>query len=152
MAKKTVAKKKKKLSPPKKLSSKKPRKKTTKKVALKRKRKVLAIPKGFTSITPFLIVANAAKAIAFYKAAFAAKEIVRMENDSGKITYAEIKIGDAIVMLADETSERDGRSPHTMGGSPVLFHFYTKNVDGVVDKAVSAGAKLIRPIEDMFYG
>lgn len=137
---------------PKKITAKNPKKVVAKKVTAKRKsKKVLAIPKGYHSITPYLIINQAAKAIEFYKKAFGAKEMFRIES-SGKIGHAELKIGDSKIMLADECLEMDAKSPTTVGGSPIGLHFYIKDVDGVVKRAVSAGAKLTRPIEDMFYG
>lgn len=152
MAKKIAAKKKKKLPALKKSSSQKLKKKGGKKVAAKRKKKVLAVPKGYNSITPYLIINNATKAIDFYKKVFGAKEVKRMDHAAGKISHAELKIGDTKIMLADEYPEMDARSPRAYGGSPVSIHLYIKNVDGVIDKAISAGAKLTRPVENMFYG
>jgi PhnB protein len=152
MAKKMGTKKKKKSSAIKKMASQKPKKRAIKKITAKRKKKVLAIPKGYHSITPYLIINNAANAIDFYKKAFGAKEVMRMEHPDGKIVHAELKIGDAKIMLSDESTEKNARSPQALGGSPVGIHFYTKNVDGIVDKAVSAGATLAKPIENMFYG
>lgn len=128
--------------------------KSKKQLANKRqKRKVSAIPKGYTSITPYLIVQQANQAIQFYKEVFGAKEVMRMEHpSSGKITHAELKIGDAKMMLADVCPQMDARSPQDLGGSPVGIHLYTKNVDAVVERAIAAGAKLFRPVENMFYG
>lgn len=129
------------------------KKKVTKKPVIKRKtKKVLAIPKGYHSIIPYLIVNNAKKAIEFYKKAFAAKAVICMEHPGGKIGHAELKIGDAKIMLADECPQMNARSPEKFGGSPVGIHLYIKDVDGVVKRAVAAGAKLVRPVENMFYG
>ena len=127
-------------------------KKIVKKPAAKRKTKVTAIPKGYHSITPYLIVDEGTKAIAFYKKVFGAKEVMRMEHSGGKIGHAELKIGDARIMLADECPEMHARSPQTIGGTPVSIHLYIKDVDSVVKRAVAAGAKLLRTVEDMFYG
>jgi PhnB protein len=151
MAKK-LAKKKKALPVARKAVSQKPKKKLTKKVAVKRKKKVLAIPKGYHSITPYLIINNASKAIDFYKKAFGAKEVMRMEHPGGKVGHAELKIGDAIIMLADECQEMNTRSPQAYGGSPVSIYLYVKNVDDIVKTAVSAGATILSPVENMFYG
>ena len=115
------------------------------------KKKILTPPKGYHSITPYLIVKNAPKAIAFYKAVFNAKEVMRMEH-GGKIGHAELKVGDSKIMLAEEHPAMNVKAPDAFGGTPVGIHLYIKNVDHVVDKAVSMGAKLIRPIENMFYG
>ena len=152
MARKAVAKKKKASPVTRKKVSQKLKKKPVKKIVAKRKKKVLAIPKGYHSITPYLIINNAAKAIDFYKKVFAAKEVMRMEHPGGKVGHAELKIGDTRIMLADECHEMGARSPQAFGGSSVIIHFYTKDVDGIVAKAVSAGAKLKRPVENMFYG
>lgn len=156
MPKKKIAKKpKKKIVTKKKVTKKavkKTVKKTAKKTAVKPKKKLLAIPKGYSSVTPYLIVNQAGDAIEFYKKAFAAKEMMRFEQPDGRIGHAELKIGDAIIMIADECPEVGARSPEAFGGSAISIHLYMKNVDMVVDKAVSAGAKLVKPIENMFYG
>lgn len=155
MAKKAVAKKTKKtkVTPlARKKALKKPGKKVVKKTAIKRKKKVQAIPKNYHSITPYLIIDGAAKAIDFYKKVFGAKEAMRMESPAGKIAHAELKIGDSKIMLADECLEMDARGPRAYGGSAITIHLYVKNVDATVEKAVSAGAKIVRKVEDMFYG
>ena len=129
------------------------RKKTGRNLAPKsQKKKVSAIPNGYHSITPYLIVNQASKAIEFYKKVFGAKEAMRMSKPDGKIGHAELRIGDAKIMLADEFPEMDARSPNAFGGSPVGIHLYIKNVDAVIEKALSKGAKLLRPAETMFYG
>src|SRR5262249_43962931 len=101
---------------------------------------VKAIPDGYEHVTPYLIIKGAAEAIDFYKKAFGATELFRMEH-MGKIGHAEIKVGGGIVMLADEQPEMGWRSPSTLGGSPVGLMFYVENVDPVFNRAVSAGAK-----------
>jgi len=128
------------------------RKKLTKKIVVKHKKKVSAIPEGYHSITPYLIIKHAVKAIEFYKKAFGAKEAMKMEHANGKIGHAELKIGDAKIMLADEWPEMDARSPEAYGGSPMSIHLYVKDADAVISKAVSLGAKITRPLENMFYG
>jgi PhnB protein len=130
--------------------TKKPLKKTKVKVA-RTKKKVLAIPKGYHSVTPYLIVDNAAGAIGFYQKAFGAKLGVKIEN-GGKVNHAELKIGDAKVMLADECPEWNARGPKAFGGCPISIHLYVKNVDKVVERAVAAGGKLLRPVDNLFYG
>lgn len=135
----------------KKKSSAKAVKKTAKKIAPKRK-KVLTTPKGYHSVTPYLIMNNAADAIEFYKKIFSAKESMRMDQPGGKIGHAELKIGDSKIMLADECPEMNARSPQSYNGSPVSMVLYVKDVDAVVEKAVAAGAKLQRPVQDMFFG
>ena len=110
------------------------------------------IPKGYHSVTPYLIIKDAARAIDFYKKVFDATELVRMADPSGKIGHAEIKIGDSMIMLADEHAEMGHRSPQSLGGSPVGIHLYLEDSDSTVKKAVAAGAKLERPVQDQFYG
>lgn len=114
--------------------------------------KVQAIPEGYHSVTPYLITANAADAIAFYKQAFGAIERMRMAGTNGKICHAELQIGNSVIMLADEMPERGARSPQAIGGSPISLHVYVTDVDSVVAKASAAGAKIIRPVADQFYG
>jgi PhnB protein len=110
------------------------------------------IPKGYHSVTPYLIVNGAARAIEFYKNVFGATEVMRMADPSGKVGHAEIKIGDSVIMLADEHPEMGHRSPQSLGGSPVGILVYLEDVDATVEKAVGAGAKLERPVQDQFYG
>ena len=115
--------------------------------------KVRYTPEGYHTATPYLVVKDSAGAIDFYKRAFGARELVRMPDPSGKkIGHAEIKIGDSPIMLADESLERNARSPQTLGGSPVSILIYVEDVDTVVKEAVRAGGKLERPVEDQFYG
>lgn len=113
---------------------------------------VKPIPEGYHSVTPYLIVKGAAKAIEFYKQAFGATELGRMTAPDGKIGHAEIQIGDSRVMLADEFPERNIRGPESLGGTPVMIHLYFDDVDTVAKRAVAAGAKEIRPVQDQFYG
>ena len=110
------------------------------------------IPKGRAGATPYLIVKDAARAIEFYKQAFGAAEVMRFTDPNGKIGHAEVKIGEALIMLADEFPELDVRGPETYGGSPVTIHLYVADVDAVAERAIEAGAKLVRPVEDQFYG
>jgi PhnB protein len=109
------------------------------------------IPEGYEHVTPYLIIKGAAQAIDFYKKAFGATELFRMDHQ-GKIGHAEIKIGGGIVMLADEFPEMGYRSPTSLGGSPVGLMIYVENVDPFFDRAVSAGAKVVKPLQDQFYG
>lgn len=113
--------------------------------------KVKPIPDGYHSVTPYLYIDGAARAIDFYKQAFGAVEVMRLEAPGGKIGHAEIKIGDSHVMLADEFPEMGARGPHTIGGTAVGLMVYLPDVD-VVDRAVKAGATLERPVENKFYG
>ena len=115
-------------------------------------KKVPAIPKGYHAVTPYLSLRDATHAIAFYAKAFGGKLTVKMDMPGGKIGHAEMKIGDSMVMLADEMEEMDFMSPQSRGGTTVTLHLYVKDVDATVAKAVGAGAKLIRPVKDQFYG
>lgn len=110
------------------------------------------IPDGYHTATPYLIVKGAAQAIEFYKKAFGATELLRMEQPGGKVGHAEIKIGDSTIMLADEAPDVDARSPQTIGGSPVSILLYVEDVDAVFTKAVAAGAAVQRPVANQFYG
>lgn len=114
--------------------------------------KVKAIPEGFHSVNPYLCVSDAARAIEFYKEAFGATERMRMGAPGGKIGHAEIVIGDSIIMLADEHPELNFRSPKTLGGPSSHFMIYVEDVDARVEQAVAAGAKLVKPVKDEFYG
>jgi PhnB protein len=111
-----------------------------------------AIPEGYHTITPYLIFDGAGGAIEFYKRALGASEVMRLDDPSGRIHHAEIKIGDSRIMLADEHPEMQALSPKAIGGSPVTMHVYVEDVDAAVDRAVKAGAKLVRPVADQFYG
>jgi PhnB protein len=111
-----------------------------------------AVPDGYHSLTPYLICDGAAKAIEFYKTALGAVEAVRMDAPGGKVGHAEIRIGDSMLMLADEHPEMDAEGPHTIGGSPASLVLYVKDVDTVYARAVGAGAKAKRPVADQFYG
>ena len=113
---------------------------------------VKPIPEGYHSVTPYLIFSGADEAIAFYKKALGAEEVLRMDGPGRRIHHAEIKIGDSPVMLADEHPEIEALSPKTIGGSPITMHLYVEDVDAAVERAVAAGAKLIRPVADQFYG
>ena len=113
---------------------------------------VKPVPEGFHSVTPYLFVRSAASAIDFYKNIFGATEIMRMPGSNGKIMHAELRIGDSIVMLADENPQTGVMSPQTIGGFSVGMHLYVENVDQVIQKAVESGAKLLRPIKNQFYG
>jgi PhnB protein len=114
--------------------------------------KVKPIPAGYHTIIPYLSIKGAADAIEFYKKAFGATESMRMAQPDGRIGHAELQLGDSRVMLADEFPEMDFRSPRSMGGSPVHIHMYVEDVDNVVSRAVAAGAKVVRPVQDQFYG
>ena len=111
-----------------------------------------AIPEGYQSITPYLICKGAAKAIDWYGKVLGAKELFRMPGPDGVIGHAEVRIGDSIVMLADEFPSMGAKSPQSLGGSPVGLMLYVPDCDAVVTRAVAAGATLERPLQDQFYG
>ncbi|HVY70835.1 MAG TPA: VOC family protein [Verrucomicrobiae bacterium] len=113
---------------------------------------VQPIPAGYEGATPYIICRDAARAIDFYKQAFGASEIMRMPWHGGRIGHAELRISKAIVMLADEFPEMDIRSPQSIGGSPVSLLVYVEDVDALVKRAEAAGAKVIKPLADQFYG
>jgi len=113
---------------------------------------VKPIPEGYHSVTPYLIIKGAARAIEFYKQAFGATERTRMAQPDGRIGHAEIQIGDSCVMLADEFPEMNIVGPESLGGTPAMIHLYVEDVDAVAKKAVAAGAKEVRPVKDQFYG
>lgn len=114
--------------------------------------KVHYIPEGYNSVTPYLIVKGAAEAIDYYKKIFGATEIMRMAGPDGRIGHAELKIGGSHIMLADEFPEMGHRSPLTLGDSPVSMLVYVTDVDSTVKNAVADGAKILKPVEDQFYG
>ena len=113
---------------------------------------VKAIPDGYHSVTPYLIISGATGAIEYYKKAFGAAELMRIDAPGGKIGHAEIKIGDSPIMLADEFPEMGYKSPTTLGGSPVSIMIYVEDVDSVFKQAIAAGGKEQRPVKDQFYG
>jgi PhnB protein len=110
------------------------------------------IPKDYHSITPVLIVKNGDEAIEFYKKGFGVQERGRMKGPDGSVAHAELKLGDSVFMLSDEYPEMDCHSPKTIGGSPVSMYVYVDDVDSFFDKAISAGAKVLDPIKDQFWG
>ena len=112
---------------------------------------VKPIPEGYHSVTPYLIIKGAAKAIDYYKKVFGATEIMRMPGPNGTVMHAEIKIGDSIIMLADE-QQGNYRSPEGLGGSPVSLMVYVEDVDKTFKQAISNGGKETRAVQDQFYG
>jgi PhnB protein len=111
-----------------------------------------AIPEGYHTATPYLIIKGAAAALDFYKKAFGATELFRMASPDGKIGHAEIRIGDSNIMLADEVSGMGYLSPQTLGGSPISLMLYVPDVDKAFQQALAAGATTQRPVQDQFYG
>jgi PhnB protein len=110
------------------------------------------IPEGYHTATPYLIVRGAARAIDFYQQAFGATELMRFAEPGGRVGHAEIKIGDSRIMLADEFPEMGIRSPQSFGGSGVILALYVEDVDASFARAVAAGATVLRPVKDQFYG
>ena len=117
-------------------------------------RGVRPIPEGYHGLTPTLVVNDAAAAIDFYRRAFGAIELFRMPAPDGqKLWHAEIQIGDSRLMLSDEFPEMCGtQSPKALGGSPVGIHLYVEDADATVQRAVDAGASVVMPLTDMFWG
>jgi PhnB protein len=113
---------------------------------------VKPIPPGYHTVTPYLIIRGAEKAIEFYKKAFGATEVLRLEGPDKKIGHAEIRIGDSHVMLADEVPQFGFSGPETFGGTPVSLLIYVENVDQRFEQAIAAGAKATRPVANQFYG
>lgn len=111
-----------------------------------------AIPEGFHTLTPYLVLADAGRAIEFYKAALGAEEIYRLPMPNGKVAHAEVQIGDSRFMISDEMPEWGNRSAKTMGGSPVGLCIYTDDVEALAERFMKAGGKVLRPIENQFYG
>lgn len=129
--------------------------KAKKKVVLKKKApQVKPIPSGFRTVTPYLVMNDANGAIEFYKKAFGAKELVRNPTPDGKILNAQIKIGDSIVMLSDDYGFPGSpmKSPKSLGGSTVTVHLYSKDVDKLFAQAVTAGATVLMPLDNQFWG
>ena len=113
---------------------------------------VKPIPDGYHTLTPFLTVKDAARAIEFYKQAFGAEERGVMKGPDGKVMHAELKIGDSIIMLADEFPEFGALSPQTSGGAGMGLHIYIDGVDAAFDRAVTAGAQVEMPLAEQFWG
>jgi PhnB protein len=111
-----------------------------------------AIPDGFHSVTPYMALRDAAKAIEFYKAALGATEVYRLPMPNGKIGHAELQIGNSRIMVADEAPEFGNKSAKSIGASPIGLCIYTENVDALADRFLKAGGKVVRPLENQFYG
>jgi PhnB protein len=113
---------------------------------------VKPIPDGYPQVTPYLCVDGAAAAIDFYTKVFGMTERMRMPSPGGKVGHAELQLGDALIMLADEHPEIGVRGPQSIGGTPVTISMYVEDVDGVFARALQEGAKPLREPEDQFYG
>jgi PhnB protein len=111
-----------------------------------------AIPDGYHSVTPYLVMRDAAQAIDFYKRALGAMEMFRFSTPDGKIGHAEIKVGDSVIMLADEMPDMGYRGPQTLGGTAVSLMVYVEDVDQQFQRAITAGGKVKQEVKDQFYG
>ena len=110
------------------------------------------IPPGYAGVTAYLIMRDAARALDFYREAFGAKEVLRLDHPDGKVAHAEIRIGEGYVMLSEEMPGMGIRGPLSYGGTPVSLLFYVDDVDRVFAHAIRAGAENKRPVADQFYG
>ena len=110
------------------------------------------IPEGFHSVTPSLVVRDAAKAIDFYKKALGAEELVRMPGPDGKIMHAEIKIGDSFIFIGEENPQMGVKSPQTLGGCTGTLNLYVPDVDQTFRQAITAGGRESMPVADQFWG
>src|SRR5688572_11200323 len=115
-------------------------------------RNVKPVPDGYHTVTPYLIICGAAEALEFYKRALGATETMRMAGPDGKVMHAEMQIGDSRIMLADEAPQMGFRSPAALGGAGASILLYVNDVDAVATKAIAAGAKVMRPVQNQFYG
>lgn len=110
------------------------------------------IPEGMHTVTPHLVCAKAAEAIEFYKQAFGAEELSRMPGPDGRIMHAALRIGDSVVFLTNEYPEWNSFGPLALKGTPVTIHLYVPDVDAAFERAVDVGAKVVMPLDDMFWG
>ena len=110
------------------------------------------IPDDYPRVTPYLYIDGASAAIDFYCLVLGATERMRMPGPEGKVGHAELELGDSVIMLADENPDMDVLSPKALGGTPLSLHVYVEDADSVFDRAIQAGAKALRPVEDQFYG
>jgi PhnB protein len=114
---------------------------------------VKSIPEGYHTVTPYMTIKNAAKALDFYKKAFNANELFRMDGPGGVvIMHAEIQIGDSRIMLSDEMPDMNVKSPESYGGSPMSLMLYVDDVDSLFKQAINNGAKEVKAVENQFYG
>lgn len=113
---------------------------------------VQPVPDWMHTVTPHLVCNGAAEAIEFYKKAFGAEEMMRLAGTDGKLMHGAIRIGDSMIMLADEYAECNSLGPKALKGSPVVLHLQVEDVDSSFARAVEAGATVVMPLEDMFWG
>lgn len=111
-----------------------------------------SVPQGYHTVTPYLLCKGAAAAIEFYKKAFGATELMRIPTPEGTLGHAEIRIGDSVIMLADEQAASGAYGPIHYGGSPISILLYVPDVDAMVRTAIDAGAELVHPVKDQPYG
>jgi uncharacterized glyoxalase superfamily protein PhnB len=114
--------------------------------------KSTSVTSSLHTVTPHLVCADAAAAIAFYQQAFGATEMIRLPRPDGKILQAAVKIGDSTVMLCDEFPEHGSRGPAALGGTAVTLHLQVPDVEALTQRAINAGAKVLMPVQDMFWG
>ena len=114
--------------------------------------KVKPIPDGHHTVAPYLAIKNAVSALEFYKKAFGATETYKLIVPDGRLGHAEIRLGDSLIMLSDEFPEFGGKAPEALGGSTVSIHLYVEDVDAFVKREVDAGARVLKPVADQFYG
>jgi PhnB protein len=114
--------------------------------------KIDPIPPNYNGAIPYITVDGARDAIEFYKTAFDAREVYRLDGPGGKVGHAELLIGERPLMISDEYPDMDVHGPKALGGSPIALHLYVEDVDAVIERAVAAGGVTIRPVEDQFYG
>jgi PhnB protein len=110
------------------------------------------IPDGYPRVIPSLAIDGAAQAIDFYRDVLGATERMRMDGPDGKVGHAELQFGDSVIFLADEFPDMGFLAPTTVGGTPVNLSVYVEDVDATFDRAIKAGAKVLRPVENQFYG
>jgi PhnB protein len=120
--------------------------------AMQQERSAKPIPDGMPTLTPHLVCAGAADAIGFYKKAFGAVEAVRMPGPDGKLMHAMVLIGGSPLMLVDAMPQWGLLGPDALKGSPVTIHMYVEDVDAAIERAVAAGAKVVMPAADQFWG
>jgi len=113
---------------------------------------VKPIPEGYPQVTPYLVVDGAGAAIEFYGRVFGTRERMRLPGRDGTIGHAELQLGDSLIMVADEAPQLGIRGPRAVGGTPVTISVYVEDVDGVLERAAQAGATVLGPVEDQFYG
>ena len=111
-----------------------------------------SIPEDYPRLTPYLIVDGASAAIDFYSSVLGASERMRMAGPDGRVGHAELEIGNSMIMLADEHLDMGVHGPRTVGGTPVTLHVYVEDVDDTFERALKAGARALRPLENKFYG